>query len=67
MANGFVRAIAVYSGAYLSCSGNCTPSKPVAYFASHGTHDSVLQYSDGGRIAQNFATADGCTWATPRR
>jgi poly(3-hydroxybutyrate) depolymerase len=60
---GFVRAIAVYSGSQLS--GNCTPTKPVAYFASHGTHDSVLNYSNGVGLAQNFAKADGCTWATP--
>ena len=32
---GYVRAVAVYSGAQLS--GNCTPTKPVAYYASHGT------------------------------
>lgn len=63
VANGFVRAIAVYSGSQLS--GNCTPSKPVAYFASHGTHDSVLNYSNGVGLAQNFAKANGCTWATP--
>ncbi|HWP06321.1 MAG TPA: hypothetical protein VNN72_11285 [Polyangiaceae bacterium] len=61
--NGFVRAIAVYSGSQLS--GNCTPTKPVAYFASHGTHDSVLNYSNGVGLAQNFAKANGCTWATP--
>jgi len=63
VANGFVRAIAVYSGAQLS--GNCTPTKPVAYFAAHGTHDSVLNYSQGVGLAQNFAKANGCTWATP--
>jgi poly(3-hydroxybutyrate) depolymerase len=61
--NGFLRAIAVYSGSQLS--GNCTPSKPVAYFASHGTHDSVLNYSNGVGLAQNFSGANGCTWATP--
>ena len=63
VANGFIRAIAVYSGSQLS--GNCTPSKPVAYFASHGTHDSVLNYSNGVGLAQNFAKANSCTWATP--
>jgi poly(3-hydroxybutyrate) depolymerase len=61
--NGFTRAIAVYSGAQLS--GNCTPSRPVAYFASHGTHDSVLGYTGGVGLAQNFAGANGCTWMTP--
>jgi poly(3-hydroxybutyrate) depolymerase len=61
-----VRAIAVYSGAQLS--GNCTPSVPVAYYASHGTHDSVLNYDSSGLpLAQNFAMANGCTWATPTK
>jgi poly(3-hydroxybutyrate) depolymerase len=63
--NGFVRAVAVYSGAQLS--GTCTPSKPVAYYASHGTHDSVLNYDGGVTLAQSFAKADGCTWMTPTK
>jgi poly(3-hydroxybutyrate) depolymerase len=67
--NGFVRAIAVYSGAQLS--GTCTPSKPVAYYASHGTSDSVLSYDGNGgggvQLAHNFSTANGCTWATPTK
>ena len=62
-ANGYIRGVAVYSGSQLS--GTCTPSKPVAYYASHGTHDSVLNYSNGVGLAQNFAKANGCTWATP--
>jgi poly(3-hydroxybutyrate) depolymerase len=62
---GYVRAIAVYSGGMLS--GRCTPSKPVAYYASHGTGDSVLQYDGGVTMAQNFAKANGCTWATPTK
>ena len=37
----------------------------MAYYASHGTQDSVLQYSGGVSMAQNFAKANGCTWATP--
>ena len=41
-----VRAIAVYSGAQLS--GNCTPTAPVAYYGSHGTHDSVLKLRQPG-------------------
>ena len=64
-ANGFTRAIAVYSGAQLS--GNCTPSKPVAYYGSHGDNDSVLGYDGGVSLAQNFAKANGCTWATPTK
>jgi poly(3-hydroxybutyrate) depolymerase len=63
--NGFVRAIAVYSGSQLS--GNCTPKTPVAYYASHGTHDSVLNYDNGVGLAQNFSTANGCTWMTPTK
>jgi hypothetical protein len=38
---------------------------PVAYYASHGTHDGVLNYSQGISLAQDFAKANGCTWATP--
>jgi poly(3-hydroxybutyrate) depolymerase len=61
-----VRAIAIYSGAQLS--GNCTPSSPVGYYHSHGTHDSVLDYEKMGMpLAQNFAKANGCTWATPTK
>ena len=62
-----VRAIAVYSVAYLSNTDNCkaTSSKPVAYYASHGTNDTVLPYSGGVSIAQTWAMADGCTAATP--
>jgi poly(3-hydroxybutyrate) depolymerase len=60
-----VRAVAAYSGAELS--GNCTPSRPVAYYGSHGDNDSVLGYDGGVRLAQNFAAANGCTWATPTK
>ena len=76
--NGFVRAIAVYSGSQLS--GNCTPSHPVAYYASHGTHDSVLCYDstssssgeacqvgDGVSLFENFANANGCTYQVPTK
>ena len=62
-----LRAIAIYSVAYLSNTDNCkaSSSKPVAYYASHGTNDSVLPYSGGVSIAQTWAAADGCTAATP--
>lgn len=75
--NGYIRAVAAYSAAQLS--GSCTPSKPVAYYASHGTGDTVLCYdgastncsfaSAGGgvKLAQNYATVDGCTWMTPTK
>jgi len=60
-----VRAVATYSVAQLS--GSCKPSSsyPVAYYLSHGTHDSVLGYSGGITLAQNWSNADGCTWQTP--
>jgi len=72
--NGYIRAIAVYSGSQLS--GQCTPSKPVAYYASHGTTDQVLCYDsnssgcqvgNGMQLAQNFAKANGCTCAAPQK
>lgn len=64
-ANGFVRAIAVYSGAQLS--GQCTPKMPVAYYASHGTSDGVLNYDSGITLARNYAAANGCNWVTPTK
>jgi poly(3-hydroxybutyrate) depolymerase len=63
--NGYLRAIAVYSGSSAITSGPCPPTKPVGYYASHGTNDTVLQYSGGVSMAQNYAKANGCTWATP--
>src|SRR5204862_7926983 len=63
--SGYLRAIAVYSGSPMISQGPCPPSKPVAYYASHGTHDSVLDYGLGVTMAQNFVTANGCTWMTP--
>ena len=67
-----VRAVAVYSGAQLS--GNCTPSKPVAYYHSHGTNDTVLGYDQmnnpdgaGVSLARNFSMANACTWKTPTK
>jgi poly(3-hydroxybutyrate) depolymerase len=62
---GYVRGIAVYSGAQLS--GSCTPTQAVAYYGSHGTGDTVLGYDGGVTLARNFATANGCTWTTPTR
>ena len=55
----------MYSGSQLS--GSCKPTKPVAYYASHGTSDSVLNYSNGLTLAQNFAMANGCTWMAPTK
>ncbi len=64
-ANWYVRAAAVYSGAQLS--GSCTPTKPVAYYASHGTNDTVLNYDLGVGLFQNFAKANGCTYVVPTK
>ncbi len=63
--NGYIRGVAVYSGSPQITAGPCPPKKQVAYYASHGTQDNVLQYSGGQSMAQNFATINGCTWATP--
>jgi poly(3-hydroxybutyrate) depolymerase len=60
---GYVRAAAVYSGGALS--GTCNPTKPVAYYASHGTVDSIISYDKGVALAQTFASVDGCSWTTP--
>jgi poly(3-hydroxybutyrate) depolymerase len=74
-ANGYIRAIGVYSGSQLS--GNCTPTRPVAYYASHGTGDNVLCYDEtrpagcqvgnGLSLAQNYAMANGCSFMTPTK
>lgn len=64
-ANGYIRGVAVYSGSPQITAGPCPPMKEVAYYASHGTQDNVLQYSGGVTMAQNFASANGCSWATP--
>jgi len=62
---GYIRAIAVYSGAQLS--GKCKPTHPVAYYASHGTQDSVLNYDLGVSLCENFSLADHCSWTTPTK
>jgi len=74
---GFIRGIAVYSAMQLS--GSCKPSKQVAYYASHGTNDTVLCYDSstnkggacigngGVGLFQNFATVNACTWMTPTK
>ncbi len=74
-----VRAIAIYAVAYLSNSTNCKATKPVAYYATHGTCDSVLTYDGTARcstmtgeqggvgIAKAWAAVDGCTWQLPQK
>lgn len=63
--SGYIRAVAVYSGSPQITAGPCPPGKPAAYYASHGTQDSVLPYSGGVTMAQSYANVDGCTWTTP--
>jgi len=54
-----IRAVAVISGALLSgCSGGTTP---VAYYAQHGTSDSVLNVSQGRSLRDTFIRNNGCT------
>jgi poly(3-hydroxybutyrate) depolymerase len=67
VSNGYIRAAAIYSGAVMSPFNGCTPSKPVAYYSSHGTGDDILDYDGGVTMSQNWATVNGCTWATPTR
>jgi poly(3-hydroxybutyrate) depolymerase len=64
-AKGYIRAVAVYSAAQLS--GSCKPSKPVAYYASHGTQDTVLNYNYGVQLCENYANADTCKWQVPTK
>jgi poly(3-hydroxybutyrate) depolymerase len=57
------RAVAVFSGANLSgCSGG---TQPVAYFGIHGTHDSVLNISNGRSLRDTFVRNNGCTPQNP--
>jgi poly(3-hydroxybutyrate) depolymerase len=57
------RAVIVYSGANLS---GCTPgTQPVAYFGIHGTHDSVLDISNGRSLRDTFVRNNGCTGQAP--
>ena len=46
-------------------SGSCKPTIPIGYYLSHGINDSVLGYDGGVSLTQTYATANGCTWATP--
>ena len=58
------RAVVVYSGAQLSgCNGG---TQAVAYFGIHGTHDSVLNISNGRSLRDTFVRNNGCTSQNPR-
>jgi poly(3-hydroxybutyrate) depolymerase len=57
------RAVAVLSGANLSgCSGG---TQPVAYLGIHGTHDSVLNISNGRSLRDTFVRNNGCAAQNP--
>ncbi len=59
-----IRGVAVHSGGPMS--GCQKPhDKPVAYFMTHGTNDSVCTYSSFGvPILADFAETNGCTTTT---
>ena len=57
------RAVAVLSGANLSGCGGGT--QPIAYFGIHGTHDSVLNISNGRSLRDTFVRNNGCTAQNP--
>jgi poly(3-hydroxybutyrate) depolymerase len=53
-----LRAVAVLSGGVLSgCAGG---NDPVAYYAQHGTSDSVLNVSGGRQMRDRFVKNNGC-------
>ncbi|HEX2673878.1 MAG TPA: Ricin and poly(3-hydroxybutyrate) depolymerase fusion [Polyangiaceae bacterium] len=59
-----IRAVAVHSGGPMS--GCVAHSKPVPYFMTHGTKDSVCTYPGFGvPQLQDFAKLDGCTKPDP--
>jgi poly(3-hydroxybutyrate) depolymerase len=57
------RGVALYSGAELSsCSGG---TKPIAFYASHGLSDSVLDISSGRSLRDHFVQVNGVTPQNP--
>jgi hypothetical protein len=57
------RGVALYSGAQLSgCDGGTTP---IAFYASHGVSDSVLDISQGRSLRDHFAQVNGVTPQDP--
>lgn len=53
-----IAAIGPVSGAY--SSGDCSPSRPVAIFAIHGTADAIVSYSGIPDWAAAWAQRNGC-------
>jgi poly(3-hydroxybutyrate) depolymerase len=62
-----VRGVAVYNGAANLSAGTCKPAKPVAWYNSHGTNDSVLSYQGGLDMAKTYATQNSCMWMEPTK
>jgi poly(3-hydroxybutyrate) depolymerase len=57
------RGVALYSGAELSgCEGG---TKPIAFYASHGVSDSVLDISQGRSLVDHFVQVNGVTPQNP--
>ena len=57
------RAVGIYSGGQLSgCSGG---NAPVAYYATHGLDDGVLNISGGRTMRDRFVKNNGCTTMSP--
>jgi poly(3-hydroxybutyrate) depolymerase len=57
------RAVAVYSGGKLS--GCVDGTKPIAYYASHGTGDGTISIGLGRSLRDHFVQVNGCTPMTP--
>ena len=57
------RAVALFSGAELSgCEGG---TRPIAFYASHGVSDPLLDISQGRKLRDHFAEVDGVTPEDP--
>ena len=57
------RGVALYSGAELSgCDGG---TKPIAFYASHGIEDSVLDISRGQALRDHYVSVNGVTLQNP--
>ena len=64
MGGDTIRGVAVHSGGPMS--GCVAHTKPVAYFMTHGTKDSVCTYPGYGvPQLQDFAKVDGCKTPDP--
>jgi poly(3-hydroxybutyrate) depolymerase len=57
------RGVALYSGGLLS--GPCDGSTPVAFYASHGVSDSVLDIAQGRSLRDHFVKINGVTAQNP--